>query len=145
MARLAAVVAESDTPSVVFQRLTDAERPETLREIAKSWAIPAGRFIEWFTTTQAALYDAALKVRADQLANEALTEADGAGIEDVAPAKLRVTTRQWLASRWDRQRYGEQVQHQISGRAVLKVDFSRPGEREVEVVDATPIAATEES
>jgi hypothetical protein len=119
MARLEVVVAQASTPSVVFQRLTDAEKPETLREIAKAWQVPAGRFIEWFTTTHVALYDAALKVRADQLAHEALAIADeqhavekkdGTTYDPEVPRdKLRTDTRLKLASRWDRSRYGDQA------------------------------------
>lgn len=140
MARLEVVVAQPQTPSVVFQRVAEGE---SLKEIAKSWQVPVGRFTEWFTTEHAGLYDAALKVRADQLAHEALDTADGADAETVGPSKLQVQTRQWLASRWDRARYGEQVQHQLSGRAVLKVDFSRPGERVIEPEPPT-IPALEE-
>lgn len=155
LARLEAVVARPETASVVFQRLTDAEAPETLREIAKAWGLPAGRFVEWYTTEHAAQYDAALKVLADQHAHEIVAIADeqkqatdsrGNTFDpDVARDKLRMDARRWVAGRWDRSRYGDQVQHQISGRAVLKVDFSRPGEREVEgVVEPAEISAVDE-
>ena len=119
MARLGAVVGRPETASVVFQRLTDADAPETLREIAKAWGVPAGRFVEWFTTEHGELYDTALKVRADQLANDALLisdeqeaveKKDGSTFDpDVGRDKLRVDTRLKLASKWDRARYGETV------------------------------------
>lgn len=106
MARLEAVVAQETTPSVVFQRIADGE---TLRDVAKAWQVPVGRFTEWFSTQHSDLYDAALRVRADQLAHEALDRADGADAETVGPAKLQVDTRLKLAGKWDRARYGEMV------------------------------------
>ena len=109
MARLEAVVALSETVSVVFQRVCDGE---SLRVIAKAWGVPVGRFTEWVLMKHEGMYDAALKVRADQLAHEALEKADGADAESVGPAKLQVDTRLKLAGKWDRSRYGE----------VLKVD-----------------------
>ena len=106
MARLGAVVALPETPSVVFQRVCDGE---TLKEIAKAWGLPVGRFTEWVLMKHEGMYDAALKVRADQLAHEALERADGADAESVGPAKLQVDTRLKLAGKWDRGRYGEVV------------------------------------
>ena len=106
MARLGAVVALPETPSVVFQRVCDGE---TLKEIAKAWGLPVGRFTEWVLMKHEGMYDAALKVRADQLAHEALERADGADAESVGPAKLQVDTRLKLAGKWDRARYGEVV------------------------------------
>jgi hypothetical protein len=140
------VKAVETTPSEVFQRLTDAENPETLREIARAWQVPAGRFIEWYTTEHAERYDAALKVRADQDAHETVEIADGTAAEEIGTAKLRIDARKWRASRWDRQRYGDHVQHQVSGRAVLKVDFSRPGapEKELPAEDVTVLPAAGE-
>ena len=106
MARLEAVVALPETASVVFQRVCDGE---TLKEIAKAWGLPVGRFTEWVLMKHEGMYDAALKVRADQLAHEALERADGADAESVGPAKLQVDTRLKLAGKWDRGRYGEVV------------------------------------
>ena len=116
MARLEVVVSEASTPSVVFQRVAEGE---SLKEVAKSWQVPVGRFTEWFSNEHAELYDAALKVRADQLAHEALEisdeqqaveKKDGSEFDpDVPRDKLRVDTRLKLASKWDRARYGETV------------------------------------
>jgi hypothetical protein len=116
MARLEQVQADQQAPSVIFARLT-AEEPETLRQIAKAWGLPRGRFIEWFTTTHAELYDTALKVKADEIAHEALQIADeqkevikkdGSAFDpDVGRDKLRVDTRLKLASKFDRSRYGD--------------------------------------
>lgn len=114
MARLDAVKADQGAPSVIFQRLTDSE---TLQQIARAWGLPKGRFVEWFTTQHAELYDTALKVRADNLAHEALSISDeqnevvkenGQTFDpDVPRDKLRIDTRLKIASKWDRSRYGD--------------------------------------
>jgi hypothetical protein len=105
LARLEAVIADESVPGVVFQRVCDGE---TLRDIAKAWELPKGQFVRWFSTEHSELYDAALKVLADDLAHEALVKADAATPEDVACAKLSVDTRLKLAGKWDRKRYGEE-------------------------------------
>jgi hypothetical protein len=76
MARLAAVKADEGAPAEVFRLLTDADEPKTLDEIAKMWAVPRGRFVEWFTSEHAEKYDAALKVLGASLGHKvlALTE-----------------------------------------------------------------------
>lgn len=119
MARLDDVKADASAPGEVFRLLTDAEDPKTLAEVAKAWAVPKGRFVEWFTTTHADLYDAALKVRAADMALEALAISDeqaevvkenGETYDpDVGRDKLRIDTRLKLASKFDRMRYGETV------------------------------------
>lgn len=123
------VKAADTTPSVIFSRLTEGE---SLKEIAKAWAVPAGRFTEWFTTQHGELYDAALKVRADQLAHKALdvastpqpgvttkTKADGSvevTEEDMlGHRKLYSETMLKLAGKWDRDRYGDKTDVRHSG------------------------------
>lgn len=104
MARLDAVKADQGAPSVIFQRLTDSE---TLQQIAKAWGLPKGRFVEWFTTQHAELYDTALKVKADNLANDALANVEDATPETVSVRKLQADTKLKVASKWDRSRYGD--------------------------------------
>lgn len=126
LARLEAVKLDQSTPSVVFQRVCDGE---TLREIAKAWGLPKGPFIQWFTTEHAALYDSALKVKADELAHEALAISDEqAAVEkkdggtydpDVARDKLRVDTRLRLAEKFDRTRYGNKDSGPAGGVTVI--------------------------
>ena len=113
LARLEAVKADELSPRVIFQRVAGGE---TLKDIAKAWELPRGLFEEWFTTEHAALYDSALKIRADDLAHEALAIADeqkeatdktGKAYDPEVPRdKLRVDTRLKLAAQWDRSRYG---------------------------------------
>lgn len=106
MARLQALKDDPNTPSVIFQRLTDKE---TLPDIAKSWNVPKGRLTEWFTVQHADVYDAAMKVVAADLAIEAMQAARDATPEDVSVKKLLADVALKLAAKFDRARYGETV------------------------------------
>lgn len=59
-----------------------------------------------------ARYEALLAAKADAMAHEALDIADKVrpDRDHVAKAKLQVETRHALASKWDRDRYGERLQ-----------------------------------
>lgn len=141
LARLEMVVAQSETPSVVFQRVAEGE---SLRAIAKSWEVPAGRFAEWYTTEHAELYDAALKVRADQLAHERLEIADAATPETVGVAKLRSETRGNLAGKWDRERYGDKTEVRHSGlMPTLVIEIAGEVRKEQRVIEAETLPAPE--
>lgn len=138
LARLEAVKADGAVPHVVFQRLCDGE---TLKDIAKAWELPRGRFVEWFTTQHSELYEAALKVRADEIAHEALAISDEqAEVEkkdgttydpDVARDKLRIETRLKLAEKWDRARYGSKDNGPAGGGITVVVDRSCGGTVEI--------------
>src|SRR5258708_28136928 len=151
MERLAEVKADQKSPGVIFERLTDGE---TLPEIAAAWRVPKGRFVEWFTTEHAGLHEAAMKVRAADLALEALKVSDGAPQQAVGPDglglfdadgkpvlvepsvardKLRAATRQWFASRFDRARYGEH-----SGLKVEVEDRRVPVDRDQLLLETGP-------
>lgn len=106
MARLEDVKRDEFAPSEVFRRLTEGE---TLAKIALAWRVPKGRFVEWFTTNHAELYDAALKVRAADLAFDAMQAALDATPEDVAVRKLQADVALKLAAKFDRVRFGETV------------------------------------
>lgn len=107
VARFEALKRDVDFPAVVFGKLTDADSPETLPQIAKSLKIPRGKFVEWFTTVHRDKYDSALRVLTDEMAFAAIRIADEADPEKVAKAKLQVDTRLRTSARWDRERYGE--------------------------------------
>jgi len=105
LARLDEVQADEAVPTIVFQRLTEGE---SLQDIARKWQVPVGRFVQWFMTEHAELYDAALKVKADELVHGALTEADTAKDRDsAAAARVKADIRLKVASKWDRKRYGD--------------------------------------
>ena len=150
MERLEQVKADQSAPSVIFQRLTDGE---TLPQVAKSWSVPKGEFVKWFTTEHMQLYDTALKVRAADLALEALEISDGVPVQAVGPDgkglfdeagkpvlvepsvardKLRAATRQWHAARFDRARFGEH-----SGVKVEVEDKRAPVDRTAMVLETS--------
>ena len=121
--RLEELKADAEAPSAIFQRLCEGE---SLKAIAKTWGLYKGRFAQWYTTAHADLYDAALKVRAADLALEAIEIADTTelgvktktrpdGSLEVSEGdmtehrRLRIETRKWLAEKFDRSRYGATV------------------------------------
>lgn len=124
IARLEHVKKQADTAALVFHRLCEGE---TLREIARAWEVPVGPFTEWYMQAHGALFDAAKRVRADELAHEALATADAATPENVAPAKLQVETRLKLAGHWDRAGYGAGKDAQSGGGVQVIVDRSCGG------------------
>ena len=116
MARLESLKSDEHVPSEIFHRLTDeprvhvegqGERYATLRDIAREWKLPKGKFTEWFMTSHGDLYEAALKVRACDLATDALQAALDATPETVGVAKLRAEIALKIAGKWDRARYGD--------------------------------------
>jgi hypothetical protein len=129
--RLEACKSDPAFPRVVFQRLTDGEAPETLLQIARALEIPRGLFVEWFSTEHANLYDAALKVRAGEYGEEAVSIADGATPETVAVERLRADTRLKVASKWDRPRYGDSDGGPKGPMVVIQVAQLRAPERVV--------------
>lgn len=154
MARLADVQADGGAAQEVFHRLTEGL---TLREIAKSWGVPRGAFTRWFMERHADLFDAAAKVRADELAQEALAisdeqeevvKKDGTTFDpDVPRDKLRVDTRLRLAEKWDRARYGSKDSGPVGGITVI-VDRSCGGTVEISAGGATariPLAGSTEA
>lgn len=112
MARLDALKGNPETPLEVFARVAEGE---TLRTIAKSWKVPPALFSEWYMTTHAERYAAARVARAEDLAYEAYsaslepTTSTAPAFENVPAAKLRADIALKLASRFDRDRYGESV------------------------------------
>lgn len=150
LARLEAVIADESVPSVVFQRVCDGE---TLRDIAKAWELPKGQFVRWFSTEHSELYDAALKVRADDLAHEALAISDEQAEvvkesgdtydPDVPRDKLRIDTRLKLASRWDRKRYGEENESRQVAPVTIQIANLRGAPVEVNVGGNPSIGAVE--
>jgi hypothetical protein len=80
---------------------------ESLKQVARSWGVPVMEFVGWVTgdAERVACYEAALRVRGDEVGREVLSVADEGS--DVARDALRVRARQWVAGKWDRERYGE--------------------------------------
>lgn len=151
LARFEEVIKQPNTMSIVVQRLTDGER---LREIAKAWEIPYGRLAAWIAedAERKSQYEAALSIWADSLAQEAVAIADeqaevvkenGETFDpNVQRDKLRIDTRLKLASRWNRERYGERVQHQHTGlQPSLTIVLAGEEVPQVRVIEHEPVQA----
>lgn len=120
-----ALKADPKTPDVIVQRVAEGE---TLREICASREVPYSLVAQWIAETPGlkAQYDVALQLWGDALAQETVGIADKADRENVPGAKLAVETRMKLASKWDRDRYGEKVKHEHSG-AIVHIDAGLVG------------------
>lgn len=148
LARLEAVIADPLTPGVVFAKLSDGER---LSGIAKGWRVPKGKFAQWFMTEHERLYEAALKVRAAELAMDALDEAIAATPEDVAVRRLRGDVALKIASKFDRARYGEAMRFEkvlsveidagLLGSAAQLLERLSPGVRIADTVTVEALSA----
>ena len=151
VARFEHVIRQPDTMSIIVQRLTDGER---LREIARAWEIPYGRLAAWIAedAERKSQYEAALAIWADSLAQEAVAIADeqaevrkenGETFDpNVQRDKLRIETRLKLAARWNRERYGEKVQHQHTGLQPSLTIVMAPADEPGIVIDAEPVKQT---
>lgn len=144
LARLDEVKADPTTMGVIVQRITDADEPQTLKDIARAWRVPLGRLAEWITEDRerSEQYANALRIASEQYALESLKIADSAAPEAgaVQKAKLQVDTRFRLASKLSREKFGEAVEHKHSGSiSLISVLAAMPRGR---VVDVTPATAT---
>lgn len=109
--------------------------------------------LNWIAGSEkrAELYGRALKVRAELAIHEGREIVDGATPEDAGVAKLRSGWRQWEASKWNRERYGERVQVEKS--VTLGVDaglvgfagelLAKMGGRVIESVQPVALGAAE--
>ena len=84
--------------------------------------------------------------RTEFIAGEILDIADGVdqsgsdSMEDVNRSKLRIDTRKWLMSSWNRKRYGESKQIELAGQISITEALAQAQTRliEAEVTDVTP-------
>lgn len=136
--RFEGVIARPDTMSVIVQRVTDAEDPQTLKEIARSWKIPLGRLAEWITADRerSEQYAAALRLAGETAALDVLRIADAAVPEDVQVRKLQVDARRWYAGRLARERFGDSTEVKHTGTVSLVAILSSMPKGNV--VDVTP-------
>lgn len=156
LARLRDVIADPSTMGVIVQRVTDADQPETLKEIARSWKVPLGKLAEWITEDRerAEQYAGALRIASEQAALDSIRIADSAPQQAVDPAgkplfdeagkpilivpdvqrdKLRVETRKWLAGKLARDKFGEAIEHKHTGSvSLIAVLSSLPRGRVIE-------------
>lgn len=107
VARFEAVKADPNTPDEVFARIA---KGDTLRKIARAWRVPSAAFSEWYMLAHGDRYEAARVARAEDLIDEALeTAVKDLDKDEVPAAKLRAELLMKVASKYDRDRYGESI------------------------------------
>ena len=128
MQRLEIVKNDEMTMEIVIQRVIDGE---SLKSIAKSWALPVTRFIKWISDDEKRLaeYEGALRIRADELVYEAVERAEGVvgpdgELSEVARDKLVIDTNLKVAAMWDKQKYGGE---KTTGGAGINIIINRGG------------------
>lgn len=142
LARLAECIADPATMSIIVQKITDADSPETLKDIARAWQVPLGRLAEWITEDRerSEQYANALRIASEQLALESIRIADDVIPEAgaVQKAKLQVDTRLKIASKLAREKFGEAVEHRHTGSvSLIAVLSSMPRGRVVDVTQGS--------
>ena len=112
MARWAEARDLAETLEEILQRVCEGER---LKQVCRSKGWPYAVVAKWVAEGEERVkaYEAALRIASDEMALETVEIADGASQEDIAVAKHRTDVRLKLASRLYRERYGEQVQHNV--------------------------------
>jgi len=99
---------EPDLAQLVWRRLDEGV---TYARICVETGLGKSALLEWLDSPANEERHALARARcAASLASEALDIADAA-----KDTRLQVSQRQWLAERFDRQRFGQKVEHQHSG------------------------------
>lgn len=117
---LAALIDEKGEDAVQLAVIADTIEGMSPKQIAEKLGVRYSLLWTWLNEDEERFtaYQAALKGYADDLAHETRSIADNPS-ENSAADKLRIETRLKLASRWDRQRYGEQTNVQVGGSVSL--------------------------
>lgn len=94
-----------------FEAFLDDVACEGLKAACESRLWTQSATLNWIAKDEerGRLYTRALQVRAEIAIHEGREIVDGATPDDVAVAKLRSGWRQWEASKWNRDRYGEKL------------------------------------
>jgi len=85
------------------------------RKIAKIKGFPKFAFIRWVEEECAGDHESALRAVADELAHSLIDIADTSDPDQAAKTKLRIEVRRWLASKWNKMRYGEHTKVEHTG------------------------------
>lgn len=124
-------------PSAAAEIYTNLEAGKSLWKCAELFGVSKTALTDWLEhPDRIELYKRARTRAASTYAQETIEIADTSAADAAAKDKLRVQTRQWLASRWDRETYGEQKGPQVTiNLATLHLDALR---RKPITIDAQP-------
>lgn len=115
--RLDGLVAEIGSDGLLEMVCGRVTEDEDLTDISRSLEIPYSVLWRWLSDSgRMQDYENSLKARADRVAHEVLRISDSATDENTQSSKLQVESRKWLASKWDRDRYGESSKVQMDVR-----------------------------
>ncbi len=115
MARFESLKTDAAVLDEIFLRLTDDDEPMTLSEIAKSWRVPKGKFVEWYTTEHAGRYEAALKVLGGEIGHAVKKMVDEVTPETLQVLKFKTDRYFRLAANWNPERYARSAEQRGSG------------------------------
>lgn len=141
--RMDVLVSEHGAEDVLHMVCDQVSDGMSLAELSRVEGVPYSVLWKWLSDgNRMESYRTALEARADKEVHETLAIADGAKPEDIGVAKLRVDTRKWAASKWDRDRYGESskvaldVRYQVDlAGALLEAEARRELMHKAVVVD----------
>jgi len=141
--RMDALVADHGGDGVLHMVCDQVSDGMSLSDISRVEGVPYSVLWKWLSDgNRMEAYKTALEARADKEVHETLSIADCATPEDIGVAKLRVDTRKWAASKWDRDRYGESskvaldVRYQVDlAGALLEAEARRELMHKAVVVD----------
>lgn len=128
LARFADVIADPKTPEVIVQRL----QAESLKDIAKSWGIPYGRFVAWIAANGELTEQCkrARELAGIELRMEGLEIVDGASAESIVVDKERAAYRERLSRDLNRPLFGKYQKHEHEHKFDLGDQLRRAMERE---------------
>lgn len=118
---VALIEREGETMAEIAERVASRE---SLQDVCVAWEVPFARVAAWIASDarRRETYEAAQAIAADGYATETIKIADECG-GDVQHGKAKIAARQWVASRWDRGRYGDALQVQHVGETVVRFTF----------------------
>lgn len=123
VARLEGVKRDPNALLVICSRVAEGE---SLKSIAKAWAVPSGGLRLWLFEDDARMtaYRNALVAAGFTEAEEAKEIADDATADDVQVAKLRADVRRWGASKKAPEFFGERVDMQMRAAIPTEADLN---------------------
>ena len=134
------------------------DRPPSPYEVCKTMGLSYGALLKWVAEDEAreAQWSRVMKMRSDLYADEMILIADTpqVGVETKTKAdgsvektesdmlghrKLQIETRMRLIQKWHREKYGEKVEHNVSGGVTVQIMRFATGQLEEKVVEALPL------
>lgn len=131
--RMDVLVSEHGEDDVLHMVCSQVADGMSLSDISRVEGVPYSVLWRWLKgkDERMAAYGDALEARADAEAHRMLEIADGATVEEVGVAGLRVKTRQWLSGKWGKGRYGDK---ELSGGGIGSINIVIGDVKPAEVV-----------